>query len=826
MKYSNRLISTLLIGGGLLNAVAPVFAADIATLKDTQIDNTAAATYDDPSGNTINATSNTVTVKVAEVAGIDVTASGIVNKTDPGGSVKVADDLYYNYTITNIGNAPTAFHVPANPSLTGPGSVTKVEYFNGTAWVPVTTDPATQTTGVVPVNGSVPVRVTILANNTGTNNNVIEVRLGNTPNNLPNQPLLASGANDDVNTTGGSPANGPRESSATQKTSVGAVVKNIALAAVTEKRTGVFDNGTPANLNDDVLTYELGINVADTDVTNTGLTPAPLAGTVIKVDATGTGTVTATRILVSSAIPTGTTFVASATVPPAGWTMVYSIDDPATIMANAASWSTTAPAPGTVKRIGFINDPTKLTTIAPGATVAGLTFQVKETAATGTSYTVDSMAQLFGATDSTETAVKAAVVYDESGDSTVNNYDPALPLSPTAGTTIGTGIADVAYGIDAANDNTGTGLGGEINEYIYTYVAPNASSLLNGPLGIPNAMGPDATGAITNNFDFTNKSSTVPAGLAPTATFDPAPVGFFNTVQNTGTAAANIKLLPESTTATVTNSLPAGTKVKIYTTGANSQSAIYVVTANGFDFINGTGGTSESIPVSLPNVAPGGFGEYQVEVDLPESTTGVAATTAAKAFPVVINAFTDGAITVAVGGEVSVANPSASNKTIDKAYTGFIKMNKMTRILQGTGPAVVTGDETFSITPKTPAQGNIIEYQITYTNISDKLVGTGNVVLNANNLVITEDGSMTSTANKWGHDQDSNGIIDTSNVAGSAVGSAGTVKWFNGLAGTVAATDKVGTSATDDVTKYINSLGTTVVGPGNLGTFTFQRKLN
>jgi hypothetical protein len=811
MKYSRSLVATLLMSGGLLQ-LAPAVLAD-GTAAGQAIENTATATYSDGT-NTIDATSNKVTVTVAIVAGIDVSAAGIVNITAPGTSVKVADELYYNYTITNIGNSPTAFHVPGNPSVTGPGSVTKVEYYdpavttNG-GWVTVNALVGSNTP-LIPVNGSVPVRVTIVANNTGTNNNVISVQLGNTPNNLPNQPLSASGANDDVNTTGGNPANGPRESSATQQTSIGAIVTNMALASVSEKLTGVSDGGTPANLSDDVLTYELGLKVADTDVSNSGITPAPLAGTAIQLD-TGTGATAQTRILVSSAIPAGTTFVTGVSniSAPTGWTAVYSTTVGGN--ANAAIWSTVVPGdPTLITRIGFINNPATVTTVAPGASVAGLTFKVRQTATTGITYTVNSMAQLFGATDSTDTTIKAIVVYDESGDTTVNNG----LLTQTVPTII-PGIADVNYDIDFANDNTGTGVAGEINQYIYNYTT---SALFNGPSGAPTATGPNASNVISDNFDFTNKSAIVPAGLAPTATFNPDAVGFFNTVQNTGTTAATIKLLPEGTAG-----LPIGTEVKIYTTGANSQSATYIVTAAGFNFTSGTGGTTGLIPVSIPNVAPGASGQYQVEVNLPATlATDLIPTTAAKAFPVVINAFTGGTVAVAPGGEVSVTGTTASNKTIDKVYTGFIKMEKKTRILPGSGPAVVAADASFSTASKTPAQGNIIEYQITYENISDKLVGTGNVILNATGLVITEDGTTTNT---WGQDKDSNGIIDTSNVVGFSVGSAGSVTRFNGPAGNVSSIDQAGTTATSDVTKYINSL-TTVVAPGDQGTFTFQRKLN
>jgi hypothetical protein len=822
MKYSNPLISTLLIGAGLLNLVAPALAAEIATKATTPIDNTANATYEDPTGLTINATSNKVTVVVAEVAGLDVSAAGIDDLT-PADSIKIGDTLEYKYTITNIGNADTSVHIPSNPAITGPGTLTKVQYLDPVTKVWTDVPAGGVTIPGVKVNQTIPVKVVLVANDTNTNNNVIEVKLGNTPKDEPNQPLSADGNNGDINTVGGAPANGQRESSATQKTSIGSVVKNIALATVTEKLIGTANNGTPSKLTDDVLTYQLGLKVADMAPLGSGVTPASLAGTKINLD----GDTAAMRILVSSAIPTDTVLSEKATAP-TGWIAVYS-ETPVgpTSVANAAVWSTTFDPAKTYASVGFVNDPTVSKVVAPGDSVSGLTFKVKTTGATGTSYTVNSIAQLFGATDSTDATVKDVVVYDESGDNIPNNYTTPASLDPTVSTLdaaktalTANGVAKPATdGIDTGNDNTGTTPSGDINQYIYNYVT---TTLLNGPKDVPGATGPDATTAT----DFTDKSSAVPAGKGPTDAFDPAPVGFFNTVQNTGTAVADIALLPQFTNAA---DLPVGTKIKIYTGGAVNQSAIYEVTATGIKFVSGTaagGATAPTAtsPVTLSAIAPGAAGQYQVEVDLPLSATGPTATTPAQDFPVVINAFTGGVIDPAATDLTFTTPPTSSNKTTDKVYTGFIKMTKETRILQGSGPAVAIADASFSDKSKTPAQGNIIEYRITYENVADKAVGSGNVVLNANKLVITEDG--TTLLNKWAQDQDSNGKIDTSNVVGSAVGATGSkVDLFSGVTGTVGSSDKTGTTADADVTKYINTL-TTVVAPGDMGTFTFQRKLN
>jgi hypothetical protein len=98
------LVATALLTGSLFQFLAPVLAD--GTTAGTSISNTATATYEDPNspGTTINATSNTVVVTVAEVAGITVTGSGVTDNN--GGTVGVGDLLTYTYTLTNVGNDP------------------------------------------------------------------------------------------------------------------------------------------------------------------------------------------------------------------------------------------------------------------------------------------------------------------------------------------------------------------------------------------------------------------------------------------------------------------------------------------------------------------------------------------------------------------------------------------------------------------------------------------------------------------------------------------------------------------------------------------------
>ena len=161
----------------------------------------------------------------------------------------------------------------------------------------------------------------------------------------------------------------------------------------------------------------------------------------------------------------------------------------------------------------------------------------------------------------------------------------------------------------------------------------------------------------------------------------------------------------------------------------------------------------------------------------------------------------------------------AENVTIDRVYVGYLQMVKETRVLKEDGPDVQGDDGTFSTDPKKPAPGNILEYRITYKNISEPQSGTGNIILNASDIQITEDGTDTTLGNNWAVDNDNNGEIDTSNVTGSATDSGGANIQFtpNG--------DQSGTTQADDVTTY-EVVVSDDVEPQESRTFMFQRKIN
>jgi hypothetical protein len=835
-KSYRSLVAAALLASSLFQFIAPVLAE--GTKAGESISNTATATYEDPldSGTKINTTSNTVVVTVAEVAGITVTASGVTDST-PATPVTIGDTVNYTYTITNVGNDPTKFRIPNLAKVTGPGvaGTLEVSTDGGTTWTPISGSELI--TGSIPAGGSVQVRVPVTVQPGAQTNDIINVTLGDTPGDAQNLARDPNGGdvytvdNPDgtVGDVTGLPVNGVREASATQKSTVNQSVKTYALATVLKTRSDYNNAGTSV-IDDDKLTYSLGLRVELNDPTGNGITPAPLAGTTING-------LTGARILVSDAIPAGTE-LAVAPTPPPGWQAVYTTD-PVGTNANAATWTLTAPPLNTVTRIGFVNDPNVITSVSPGQTVNGFNVQVKVKTGTAAPLTVNNIAQLFGQTsgvppvDTNSDGIPDNLIYDESGDQNPSNYDgKTIPPGstdpdgdgiPNTPSTIPDGFIDTPTeltnsGTDTGNNNSGTGPAGEANTFVLDVAVPSA--VLNGP-----DRAPDASGPTDNNDDFTNKSSFVPTDKKPGDTIDPSPVAFTNTIKNSGTDPSSISLIP--TPPTNPADLPKDSVVTI-TNGSESRSYVWTGTAFLFDVDKNPATTGDQSPIdalteyiTVPNVAPGASVNYGVEVNLPTGTP--LSTDTGKGFPVPITAFVDDATP-------GLLAETAKNITIDRVYTGFLKLLKESRVLPGTGPAVQGTDGTFSVDPKKPAPGNIIEYRITYTNISEAQSGTGNVTLKADKVVIVEDGTLSTTAgdgkNNWAKDTDVSGQIDTSNIVGSAKDTgASTIQFYSGATGANSSIDQTGTTADTDVSKYINTV-TGIVQPGEKREFIFQRKVN
>lgn len=807
-----KLARPILISGfaaaGLFQIIPRVLAA---TAAGTSIVNTATATYEDPSQPNvpINATSNTVTVTVAEVAGITVIGNGISDSTT-GTPVLPNDVLTYDFLITNVGNDTTTVFIPT-PILTGPATLNGTNTYdidaNGDGiYETLGADLATATAAVLSPGGKIIVHVPVTVDLSATSGAPIKVQLGDTPpndNSPATQNQLSTNLATDVRTvdapdgtageaSGVLAAANEREASAFSQILVGATPQ--AFAAILKTQGTYSNSNTPADFSDDLQTYNLSLRVdsAAPAGSSASLTPADLTGTPINVDGTPV-----TKVLVSDVIPASTVLSAAPTPPDGTWTVVYT-NDPTSTLANAAAWTTTPPAfpaTGTVTRVGFIKDGP----IAKGTTVTGFSFQVRTTglpAATGGN--IYNIAQLFG-----QSVGGTTVVYDESGDQTPSNFNDDGSVGPAPNTGVANPNTD---GVDNAGNNTGTGTGGEDNVLI---LAP-AGTILNGPLNSPAAVGPT-----DNNDDFTNKSTAIPANTAPGTLIDPPSLGFTNTLNAPSTTLTNVLVRPVAPA--VATDLPTGTTATL-TYGA--QTAVY--TYNGTQFVFTSG-----VAIQIPTIPGNSSVNYTVAVDLPAGTA--LSTDSLKGYPVPILAFADtNADGVLTAGE-------SNNTTIDRVYTGFLRLVKKSQVLVGTGPAVSPANAALDTAIKTPSTGNIIRYVIEYDNISTAPTGTGNTILDATKVVITESGVLNTatfptapTGNNWGQDYNPDGVIDTSHVLGSAVdsGTGSTITFFAGNTGVTSVTEQSGTTPAADVTRYVNTLSVPVAPGSPVRTFSFQRKLN
>ena len=107
LAFATISIPALLVGAGL---AAPLQAGGVTA--GTLIENTAVASYDEGgTPRTIN--SNTVTVRVDEL--LDVTLSSL----DPGPVTARPGEAVLTFELTNQGNGPEAFRLSANPAVAG-----------------------------------------------------------------------------------------------------------------------------------------------------------------------------------------------------------------------------------------------------------------------------------------------------------------------------------------------------------------------------------------------------------------------------------------------------------------------------------------------------------------------------------------------------------------------------------------------------------------------------------------------------------------------------------------------------------------------------------
>ena len=262
-------------------------------------------------------------------------------------------------------------------------------------------------------------------------------------------------------------------------------------------------------------------------------------------------------------------------------------------------------------------------------------------------------------------------------------------------------------------------------------------AVLIGPSGAPAAVGPT-----DNNDDYTNKAvNTGIAAVAPGGvTTALGQIVYVNTIQNTGNTSDTYTIDAPT--------VPAGFTVEVSTNGGASYTTV-------------SGGGSVSLAIAF-----GASANINVRITEPAGNT-------------VLTGY-DTIIRV-----TSVATPAANNKTIDRLYTGFIRLDKAFTVANGTGVGAATD----------PVPGAVITYTITYTNVSSSNGDANCVKLTASNLVITEDGLA--APNNWG-------TYTTNSPAPSDSGS--------------------GTVTIVSASKYTDTVAS--VAPGASAVFTFKRSIN
>jgi hypothetical protein len=262
-------------------------------------------------------------------------------------------------------------------------------------------------------------------------------------------------------------------------------------------------------------------------------------------------------------------------------------------------------------------------------------------------------------------------------------------------------------------------------------------AVLVGPSGAPAAVGPT-----DNNDDYTNKAvNTGIAGVAPGGvTTALGQIIYTNTIQNTGNTSDTFTIDAPT--------VPAGFTVEVSTNGGGSYTTV-------------SGGGSTTLAIAFASSA-----NILVRITEPAGKTVL------TGYDTIIRA-------------TSVSTPAANNKTIDRLYTGFVRLDKAFSVANGTGVGAATD----------AVPGAVITYTITYTNVSTSNGDANCVKLTASNVVITEDGL--SAPNNWG--------TYTTNSGSPSDSGTGAV-------------------VTVSATKYTDTIAS--LAPGASAAFTFKRSIN
>ncbi|MFL6256603.1 MAG: beta strand repeat-containing protein [Pyrinomonadaceae bacterium] len=480
-----------------------------ATTGGTQINNQASATYSDGTNN-YSVTSNTVTVTVANVAGLVITPDGGSVPTVVAGQTSVD----FTFTVTNSGNFPTQVRFPALGAgivTSGPITITQaVIDLTGNGLDGSDTDILGNGSAVLypgspylARNASFNVVVRVSVNAAAAAGANISVALGD-----------ASGDNVAANNSAAEVRTSVPPSvtlTGSESEAVGSITTTVANDA--QMRLNLTAPAGPVALGSNV-TYTWSLdNVGARAVSARTLTNAPAGSNA--------------GVFVVVPVPSRTTF--ASITPPAGVTVLYSTSGLATDPVTGATWTTAAPAPGSVVRVAFNVG----ASLAVGASVTNM--QVVVTVNTG----INASLPLYEIGDAFGKNNVNANITDQSGDAVVNKGDGNADFN------------EPRFGVDPLSATQGFQL---------PTLLTQVGSVLLGPSGAPAAVGPT-----NNNDDYTNKS-VAPAAIAGLSHLDTlaaaTSVDFTNTVQNTGNA--------DDTFTFTAPTVPAGFTVALSTNGGTS----------------------------------------------------------------------------------------------------------------------------------------------------------------------------------------------------------------------------------------------------------------
>lgn len=480
-----------------------------ATSGGTTISNQASATYSDGT-NSYSVNSNTVTVTVANVAGLTITPDGGSVPTVVAGQTSVD----FTFTVTNSGNFPTQVRFPALGAgivTSGPVTVTQaVIDLTGNGLGAGDTDILGNGAAVLypgspylarNASFNVVVRVTVNAGAAAGAN--ISVQLGD-----------ASGDNVAANNSAAEVRTSVPPSvtlTGSESEAVGSITTSVENDA--QLRLNLSAPAGPVALGSNV-TYTWSLdNVGARAVSSRTLTNAP-AGSQ-------------TGVFVIAPVPSRTTF--SSVTPPAGVTVLYSTSALTSDPVTGATWTTVAPPPGTVTRVAYNVG----ASLAAGASVSNMQMVVTVNTGINASLPLYEIGDAFGRNN-----VNASIT-DQSGDAVTNKGDGNADFN------------EPRFSVDPLSATQGFQL---------PTLLTQVGSVLFGPSGAPAAVGPTS-----NNDDYTNQS-VAPAAIANRSHLDTlssaTTVDFTNTVQNTGNA--------NDTFTFTAPTVPAGFTVELSTNGGTS----------------------------------------------------------------------------------------------------------------------------------------------------------------------------------------------------------------------------------------------------------------